>query len=34
MGQVLEAKAESFMKVAGDFKGYEPIYRGLSIENM
>ena len=32
--EVLEAKAESFMKTVGAFKGYELIYRGLSIEDM
>ena len=32
--EVLKAKSESFMKAVGPFKGYEIIYRGLSIEDM
>ena len=31
---VLKAKSELFLKAAGSFKGYEIIYRGLSIEDM
>lgn len=31
---VLKAKSELFPKAAGSFKGYEIIYRGLSIEDM
>ena len=32
--EVLRGKAESFMKAVDSFKGYEIIYRGLSIDNM
>ena len=32
--EVLKAKSEAFMKAVGSFKGYEIIYRGLSIEDM
>ena len=31
---VLRAKSELFIKSVGSFKGYDIIYRGLSIENM
>ena len=31
---VLRAKSELFLKSAGTFKGYEIIYKGLSIEDM
>ena len=31
---VLKAKSESFMKEVGTFKGYEIVYKGLSIEDM
>ena len=31
---LLKDKAEAFMKAVGSFKGYEIIYRGLSIEDM
>ena len=32
--EILKAKSETFMKAVGSFKGYEIIYRGLSIEDM
>jgi hypothetical protein len=31
---VLRAKSELFFKAVGSFKGYEIIYRGLSIDDM
>jgi len=31
---VLRAKSELFFKAAGTFKGYDIIYRGLSIDDM
>ena len=31
---VLKNKSELFFKAVGSFKGYEIIYRGLSIEDM
>ena len=31
---VLKAKSESFLKAVASFKGYEILYRGLSIEDM
>ena len=31
---VLKAKSELFFKAVGSFKGYEIIYRGLSLEDM
>ena len=31
---VLKAKSELFIKAVGTFKGYEVIYRGLSIDDM
>ena len=31
---VLKAKSELFFKAVGTFKGYEVIYRGLSIDDM
>ena len=31
---ILKAKSELFRKAVGSFKGYEVIYRGLSIEDM
>ena len=31
---VLRAKSELFLKSAGSFKGYDIIYKGLSIEDM
>ena len=31
---ILKGKSELFFKAVGTFKGYEIIYRGLSIEDM
>ena len=31
---VLKGKAELFLKAVGAFKGYEIIYKGVSIEDM
>lgn len=31
---VLKGKSELFFETVGSFKGYEIIYRGLSIDNM
>lgn len=31
---VLKGKSESFFKSVGSFKGYDIIYRGVSIEDM
>lgn len=31
---VLKAKSEQFFKAVGTFKGYDIVYRGLSIEDM
>ena len=32
--EILKEKSEAFMKAVGPFKGYEIVYRGLSIEDM
>ena len=32
--EVLKTKSELFLKAVGSFKGYEIVYRGLSIEDM
>ena len=32
--ELLKEKSEAFMKSVGPFKGYEIVYRGLSIEDM
>ena len=32
--QILKDKSELFFKSVGAFKGYDIVYRGLSIENM
>ena len=32
--ELLKEKSEAFMKAVGPFKGYEIVYRGLSIEDM
>lgn len=31
---ILRAKAEFFLQIAGDYKHYDILYRGLSLENM